>query len=97
MHKVESSSSIGFPQDRIFIEKLFSLAPPKAANKRLEGTLVELEDEFGAKDYRRDTQLKRDHNDRPLWIAPDGHIFLESFSPIYKYAADFLIAIAEVR
>ncbi|PKK28724.1 excision repair cross-complementation group 3 [Columba livia] len=27
--------------------------------------------------------------------APDGHIFLEAFSPIYKYAQDFLVAIAE--
>lgn len=33
-----------------------------------------------------------------LWLfqAPDGHIFLESFSPVYKHAHDFLIAIAEV-
>lgn len=28
--------------------------------------------------------------------APDGHIFLEAFSPVYKHARDFLIAIAEV-
>lgn len=39
--------------------------------------------------------LKADHAARPLWIAPDGHIFLESFSPIYQQAYDFLIAIAE--
>lgn len=30
-----------------------------------------------------------------MWIAPNGHIFLESFSPVYKHARDFLIAIAE--
>ena len=29
--------------------------------------------------------------------APDGHIFLEAFSPVYKHARDFLIAIAEVK
>jgi len=29
--------------------------------------------------------------------APDGHIFLEAFSPVYKHARDFLIAIAEVN
>ena len=29
--------------------------------------------------------------------APDGHIFLESFSPVYKHAHDFLIAISEVK
>uniref|UniRef100_G1S0I6 General transcription and DNA repair factor IIH helicase/translocase subunit XPB n=1 Tax=Nomascus leucogenys TaxID=61853 RepID=G1S0I6_NOMLE len=39
--------------------------------------------------------LKDDHNSRPLWVAPDGHIFLEAFSPVYKYAQDFLVAIAE--
>lgn len=27
--------------------------------------------------------------------APNGHIFLESFSPVYRHAHDFLIAIAE--
>ena len=32
---------------------------------------------------------------RPLWVTPDGHIFLETFSPIYKQAYDFLIAVAE--
>ena len=31
----------------------------------------------------------------PLWICPDGRIFLESFSPVYKQACDFLIAVAE--
>ncbi|KAM6178891.1 general transcription and DNA repair factor IIH helicase/translocase subunit XPB [Rhynchocyon petersi] len=39
--------------------------------------------------------LKDDHSSRPLWVAPDGHIFLEAFSPVYKYAQDFLVAIAE--
>lgn len=32
---------------------------------------------------------------RPLWVCPDGRVFLESFSKIYKQAYDFLIAIAE--
>lgn len=27
--------------------------------------------------------------------APNGHIFLESFSPVYRHAHDFLIAISE--
>ncbi|XP_044130652.1 general transcription and DNA repair factor IIH helicase subunit XPB isoform X2 [Bufo gargarizans] len=39
--------------------------------------------------------LKGDHTSRPLWVAPDGHIFLEAFSPVYKYAQDFLVAISE--
>lgn len=53
------------------------------------------EDEFGAKDYTKILELKLDHQSRPLWIAPDGHIFLEAFSPVYRHARDFLIAIAE--
>lgn len=52
------------------------------------------EDEFGAKDYRT-LKLKPDHASRPLWVAPNAHIFLESFSPVYKHAHDFLIAISE--
>lgn len=53
------------------------------------------EDEYGAKDYRSQMELKIDHGSRPLWVAPNGHIFLESFSPVYKHAHDFLIAISE--
>uniref|UniRef100_A0A6G3ME51 General transcription and DNA repair factor IIH helicase subunit XPB (Trinotate prediction) n=1 Tax=Henneguya salminicola TaxID=69463 RepID=A0A6G3ME51_HENSL len=51
--------------------------------------------EYGAKDYTKDLTLKNDHMSRPLWVTPDGHIFLESFSPVYKHAHDFLITIAE--
>ncbi|XP_020288621.1 DNA excision repair protein haywire isoform X2 [Pseudomyrmex gracilis] len=54
-----------------------------------------IEDEFGAKDYRSQMILKPDSTSRPLWVAPNGHIFLESFSPVYKHAHDFLIAISE--
>ena len=54
-----------------------------------------MEDEFGAKDFRNQMELRTDHESRPLWIAPNGHIFLETFSPVYRHAHDFLIAIAE--
>ncbi|XP_053926164.1 general transcription and DNA repair factor IIH helicase subunit XPB isoform X1 [Cuculus canorus] len=69
-------------------------AVPSAAGKQVEdsGTKV---DEYGAKDYRQQMPMKADHASRPLWVAPDGHIFLEAFSPVYKYAQDFLVAIAE--
>ncbi|KAJ9549876.1 hypothetical protein OSB04_022419 [Centaurea solstitialis] len=40
-------------------------------------------------------ELKADHINRPLWACADGRIFLETFSPLYKQAYDFLIAIAE--
>ncbi|KAM4858967.1 general transcription and DNA repair factor IIH helicase/translocase subunit XPB [Thomomys bottae] len=69
-------------------------AVPSAAGKQVDeaGTKV---DEYGAKDYRLQMPLKDDHASRPLWVAPDGHIFLEAFSPVYRYAQDFLVAIAE--
>lgn len=69
---------------------------PGAASKDVEKNDEHvLEDEFGAKDYRIQMVLKTDHSSRPLWVAPNGHIFLESFSPVYKHAHDFLIAISE--
>lgn len=67
-------------------------AAAKNAEKNDDGIL---EDEYGAKDYRSQMELKVDHSSRPLWVAPNGHIFLESFSPVYKHAHDFLIAISE--
>lgn len=66
---------------------------PKAASRRIEE--YGDEDEFGAKDFSKDLILKADNANRPLWIGPDGHIFLESFSPVYKHAHDFLITISE--
>lgn len=69
---------------------------PGAARKNAEAVDQSVkEDEFGAKDYRSQMALKPDNASRPLWVAPNGHIFLESFSPVYKHAHDFLIAISE--
>ncbi|KAG9477554.1 hypothetical protein GDO78_002770 [Eleutherodactylus coqui] len=69
-------------------------AVPSAAGKQVDETGTKL-DEYNAKDYRSQMPLKGDHGSRPLWVAPDGHIFLEAFSPVYKYAQDFLVAISE--
>lgn len=69
-------------------------AVPAAAGKQVDESSIK-HDEYGAKDYRLQMILKNDHSARPLWVAPDGHIFLEAFSPVYKYAQDFLVAIAE--
>lgn len=68
---------------------------PVAAMQDAEKNDQVPEDEFGAKDYRSQMPLKPDNASRPLWVAPNGHIFLEAFSPVYKHAHDFLIAIAE--
>ena len=46
-------------------------------------------------DCRSEMNLKTDHENYPLWITPNHHIFFESFASISKDAHDFLIAIAE--
>ncbi|KAH9402726.1 TFIIH basal transcription factor complex helicase XPB subunit [Tyrophagus putrescentiae] len=66
---------------------------PGAASRSVAD--VSAEDEYGAKDYTKELVLRDDHAVRPLWVAPDGNIFLETFSPLYKQAQDFLITIAE--
>ncbi|CAI0427003.1 unnamed protein product [Linum tenue] len=52
------------------------------------------EKEVKKRDFTK-LELKPDHINRPLWACADGRIFLETFSPLYKQAYDFLIAIAE--
>ncbi|EGG14365.1 transcription factor IIH subunit [Cavenderia fasciculata] len=47
------------------------------------------------KDYSKRCQIKDNIASKPIWVCPDGRIFLETFSPIYKEASDFLVAIAE--
>ncbi|EGD82528.1 hypothetical protein PTSG_03178 [Salpingoeca rosetta] len=51
-------------------------------------------DEDGAIDMSH-MQLKPDHEVRPIIVTPDKRIFLETFSPVYQQAVEFLIAIAE--
>ncbi|PON84542.1 Helicase XPB/Ssl [Trema orientale] len=55
----------------------------------------DLRDGEGKKRDFSKLELKPDHANRPLWACADGRIFLETFSPLYKQAYDFLIAIAE--
>lgn len=40
---------------------------PKSARNHL--TEYEVEDEFGAKDFSKDLELKNDHKNRPIWIV----------------------------
>ncbi len=39
--------------------------------------------------------LREDHEQRPFWVCPNRRVFLETFSPAYPQARDFLIAIAD--
>ena len=63
--------------------------------KQKENMQSSLWEELGQLDFRSDMELKADHAQRPLWVTPSGHIFLEAFSPLYTRAYDFLVAIAE--
>jgi len=38
--------------------------------------------------------LKKDHERLPLWVLPNGVIFLETFSPLYDAAYEFVISVA---
>jgi DNA excision repair protein ERCC-3 len=42
-------------------------------------------------------KLKSDHFSRPIWVCPNRKVVLEVFSPLYKQAYDFLIAVAEPK
>lgn len=42
---------------------------PEAAKKDVEKTDKAEEDHFGAKDYRKEMNLKPDHESRPLWVV----------------------------
>ena len=54
------------------------LSPPSPPPSLQGPELCEVDSNF------RYLELKPDHPNRPLWVTPDGRIFLETFSPIYK-------------
>eukprot|EP00457_Paulinella_chromatophora_P002510 gb/GEZN01002515.1/.p1 GENE.gb/GEZN01002515.1/~~gb/GEZN01002515.1/.p1 ORF type:complete len:816 (-),score=68.18 gb/GEZN01002515.1/:8-2359(-) len=54
----------------------------------------EVSDSYGIRNFSK-LYLKPDHELRPIWLCPNAHIFLETYSRLYKLAYDFLIAIAE--
>ena len=61
---------------------------PKAANMRLK-------ENDSQKDFSKILLNKPDHKKRPFIVLPNGLIHVESFSPMYERAEDFLVAIAE--
>jgi len=78
--------------DELVTQKVYI---PSSASTNVDSIVEAPTDVYGAKDYTKILELKPDHDSRPLWVAPNGHIFLEAFSPVYRHARDFLIAIAE--
>ncbi len=49
------------------------------------------------KKYVDYTYLKpqNQHREAPLWVCPNGDIYLEAYSPFYKKAKEFLQQVAE--
>ncbi|GAA5917090.1 hypothetical protein JCM6882_009492 [Rhodosporidiobolus microsporus] len=64
--------------------------PGVAASEALMGTTFRQDRDYGY------LPLRPDQASRPFYIVPStGHIILEAFHPLSKYATDFLVAIAE--
>ncbi|KAF1775983.1 Helicase XPB/Ssl2, N-terminal domain [Phytophthora cactorum] len=63
-------------------------------SRRIQNRLQKLNEASGYYDFST-LDMKPDHEARPVWVCPNGRIFLEAFSPIYKQAYDFLVAISE--
>lgn len=64
------------------------------AGGRIDTSALE-DPEIVFQDHSKSMVLKKDHQNRPLWITPDSRIYLEAFSPHYQGAYDFLVAIGE--
>lgn len=67
---------------------------PRAAQSATFDVDADEDDSVAVKDFTH-LSLRADHTTRPVYVSADRRIFLETFSPIYKQAYDFLVAIAE--
>lgn len=67
---------------------------PRAAQEAVDDAAGGDEEVGALRDYCG-LKLRPDHATRPVWVCDDMRIILETFSPIYKQAYDFLVAIAE--
>ncbi len=67
---------------------------PRAAQEAVDNVTDEEGESGEVKDFSA-LGLRPDHASRPVWVSGDMRILLETFSPIYKQAYDFLVAIAE--
>ncbi|PXF45241.1 TFIIH basal transcription factor complex helicase repB subunit [Gracilariopsis chorda] len=67
---------------------------PRAACTATFNVEEDEDDDAEVRDYSQ-LALRPDHTSRPVYVSGDKRIFLETFSPIYKQAYDFLVAIAE--
>jgi hypothetical protein len=65
------------------------------AGSRLGSSVAFVDEVEPFQDYSKTLKLKPDHEKRPIWVTKTNMIMLEAFSPIYKQAYDFVVAIAE--
>ena len=91
-----SSSSSSSSSDELFLGQL------DGDDAREEGNRITVV--LRARDSRkqlssatdfRSLRLRTNHANRPLWVCPNGHIYLETTSKHFQLATDFLVAIAE--
>lgn len=77
------------------VEEALPMIPRAAQRATFTIDNDEEEDDEGAiKDFS-ELKLRPDHLSRPVYVSGDMRIFLETFSPVYRQAYDFLVAIAE--
>ena len=74
-----------------------AIAASSQLSHRIQARLAALEGASDSSSFNDFSQLtlKKDHEVRPLWVCPNGRLFLEAFSPLYAQAYDFLVAISE--
>lgn len=60
----------------------------------LEDAVDEPDEQVGDYADFSSMRLRDDHLRRPIWVLPDGRIFMEVFAPHYREVYDFLISIA---
>jgi DNA excision repair protein ERCC-3 len=74
--------------------KMIPVLPPKPSTTTPVSPHQTNTDTFFRYNYSK-SPLKSDHENRPIWICANLHLYLEKYSPIYKQAYDFLIAISD--
>ncbi|XP_049847843.1 general transcription and DNA repair factor IIH helicase subunit XPB-like [Schistocerca gregaria] len=77
-----------------FLKRLRVDSEPQDAPEQTPDSDEDGEHEIDYIDFSSKLCLKGDHEKRALWVCPDRRIYMETFSPLYKQAYDFLIAVA---
>lgn len=67
---------------------------PRAAQQATFDVENDKDDDAALKDFTH-LPLRKDHVNRPVYVTNDMRILLETFSPLYKPAYEFLVGIAE--